>query len=304
MSSNLFFQAVYVESDYNHVMDVADLKKKLAANPDCKHVMISHMRGKVADMDAIKTACDEAGAILLEDCAHSLGVQWKGKHTGHVGIASAISSQSYKMINSGEGGFFLTDDPLIAAKAAVYAGAYEGLAGKHITVPGPEVFGDLPNQLPNYSLRMSNLAAAVVRPQLKTLEPRIEKYNRRYWKLVENLSGRVGHLMTIPVDTPGMNVAVHDSFQFNLDKQFTPEMIQVFLKECKAHGLPVELFGDKSNARNFVNWGFAPAEDPLPMTTDMLSRACDVRMPLMWDDEDFDDMANVLVESLQVALAK
>jgi len=297
-------KAVYVESDYNHVMDVADLKKKLAVNPDCKHVMISHMRGKVADMDAIKAACDNAGAILLEDCAHSLGVQWRGKHTGHVGIASAISSQSYKMINSGEGGFLLTDDPLIAAKAAVYAGAYEGLAGKHITVPGPEVFGDLPNQLPNYSLRMSNLAAAVIRPQLKTLEPRIEKYNNRYWKLVENLSARVGDLMTIPVDTPGMNVPVHDSFQFNLDKRFTPEMVQIFVAECHAHGLPVELFGGKSNARNFVNWGFAPAEDPLPMTTDMLSRACDVRMPLMWDDEDFDDMADVIVESLEVALTQ
>jgi len=118
-------KAVYVESDYNHVMDVEDLKKKLTSHPTCKHVMVSHMRGKVADMDAIKAACDEHDAILLEDCAHSLGVRWQDKHTGHVGIACAISSQSYKMINSGEGGFFLTDDALMAAKCAVYAGAYE-----------------------------------------------------------------------------------------------------------------------------------------------------------------------------------
>jgi hypothetical protein len=39
------------------------------------------------------------------------------------------------------------------------------------------------------------------------------------------------------------------------------------------------------------------------MTSDMLSRACDCRMPLMWDEEDFDDMADVIVESLEVALA-
>ena len=109
-------KAVYVESDYNHGMDVEDLKKKLTSHPNCKHVMVSHMRGKVADMDAIKAACDEHDAILLEDCSHSLGVRWQDKHTGHVGIACAISSQSYKMINSGEGGFFLTDDALMAAK--------------------------------------------------------------------------------------------------------------------------------------------------------------------------------------------
>ena len=52
------------------------------------------------------------------------------------------------------------------------------------------------------------------------------------------------------------------------------------------------------NLGNFVNWKFAPAEEPLPMTAKMLSRACDCRMPLMWEDEDFDAMENVLVESL------
>ena len=295
-------KAVYVESDYNHVMDVADLEKKLEANPDAKHVLVSHMRGKVADMDAIADVCEKYGVVLLEDCAHSLGVQWQGKHTGHKGIACAISSQSYKMINSGEGGFLLTDDPDIAARTAVYAGAYEGLAGKHLTVPGPEHFKDLPTQLPNYSLRMSNLAASVIRPQVLTLEERIEKYNRRYVDLCEKLEERAGHLMTIPVNTPGVTRPVHDSLQFNLDTRFTPAMIQTFLDECADHGLPVELFGHKSNARNFVNWGFAPAEDPLPMTSEMLKRACDVRMPLMWDEEDFDDMANVIVESLEVAL--
>eukprot|EP00542_Grammatophora_oceanica_P013306 CAMPEP_0194040304 /NCGR_PEP_ID=MMETSP0009_2-20130614/12320_1 /TAXON_ID=210454 /ORGANISM="Grammatophora oceanica, Strain CCMP 410" /LENGTH=443 /DNA_ID=CAMNT_0038683405 /DNA_START=174 /DNA_END=1505 /DNA_ORIENTATION=+ len=297
-------KAVYVESNYDHVMCPDDLEKKLTANPDCKHVLISHMRGKVADMDKIKEISDKHGATLLEDCAHSLGVQWQGKHTGHVGVACGISSQSYKMINSGEGGFLLTDDPDIAAKTAVYAGAYEKLSTKHTTVPGLEHFEGLPTSLPNYSLRMSNLAASVIRPQMKTLEPRIELYNKRYWKIVKVLEERIGEHIQIPEDTPGMNVPVHDSIQWNLKSHFTPEMTQEFLEECGAHGLPVELFGHKSNARNFINWGFAPAEEPLPMTADMLARACDCRMPLMWDDEDFDDMANVICESIESVLAK
>ena len=73
-------KAVYVESNYDHVIDITDLEKKLQDNPDCNHVLISHMRGKLADMDAIKDLCDKYDAILLEDCAHSLGVIWKGKH--------------------------------------------------------------------------------------------------------------------------------------------------------------------------------------------------------------------------------
>jgi len=297
-------KAVYVESNKDHVIDTVDLEKKLKENPDCRHVLVSHMRGKVADMDKVKELCDEHDAILLEDCAHSLGVFWNGVHTGHKGVACGISSQSYKMINSGEGGFLLTDDPEIAAQTAVIAGAYEALNSKHTTVPGPEHFEGKSVELPNYSIRMSNLAAAVIRPQIKTLEPRIEKYNKRYNDLVAKLEERVGDHMYIPQLTPGVTRMVHDSVQFNLDPKFTPEMLQEFLDECGEHGLPVELFGHKSNARNFVNWGFAPAEDPLPQTAEMLARACDCRMPLMWDDEDFDDLANVIIESIESVLAK
>lgn len=296
-------KAVYVESDYNHCMDVEDLHKKLEAHPNCKYCLISHMRGKLADMDAVKEACDKHDVILLEDCAHSLGVEWNGVHSGHVGKVAAISSQSYKMINSGEGGFLLTDDPEIAAKTAVYAGAYEGLSSKHITVPGPEVFGDLPTRIPNYSVRMSNVAAAIIRPQIKTLDERRAKYNERYAFVTKKLVERKGHLLSIPVNTPGMT-PVHDSLQINLSHDITNEQVQKFLDEAAAHGLPVELFGHSSNARNFVNWGFAPADEPLPLTGKMLSRACDVRLPLMWDDQDFSDMVDVLCESLDAAMGE
>jgi len=295
-------RAVYVESTMDMVIDVEDLEKKLKENPDCKHVMISHMRGKVADMATIKSLCDKYDAVLLEDCAHSLGVRYGDKHSGHMGKACAISSQSYKMINSGEGGFLLTDDPDIAAQTAVYAGAYEGLSGKHMTVPSKEHFKDYPVTIPNYSLRMSSLAASVILPQVATLDERIEKYNQRYYKVAAALEERMGDFVTIPKLTPEVSLMVHDSMQFNLDEKFTPEMIQQFLDECKDHGLLVELFGHKTNARNFANWGFAPADVPLPKTAKMLSRACDVRLPLMWDDEDFDDMVNVIVESMEKAL--
>ena len=135
-------------------------------------------------------------------------------------------------------------------------------------------------------------------------ESRIAKYNKRYAKLTTVVEERCGDLLSIPVNTPGVTTPVHDSLQFNLSHDITDEQVQEFLVECADHGLPVELFGHKSNARNFVNWGFAPADEPLPLTAKMLSRACDVRMPLMWDDSDFDDMADVLCESLLSVVEK
>lgn len=295
-------KAVYVESNEDYLMDINDLEKKLVEYPNIKYCLISHMRGKIADMDAVKDACDRHEVVLLEDCAHSLGVQYKGKHSGHHGIAAAISSQSYKMINSGEGGFLITDDPVIAAKCAVYAGAYEALNGKHVTVPPAEYFENLPVELPNYSLRMSNLAAAVIRPQMKTLDERIEKYNKRYDELTAKLTEKLEGKLRFPVITEGV-YPVHDSVQFQLPADMTDEQVQTFLDESAAHGLPIELFGHKSNARNFVNWGFAPANDPLPQTAAMLKRAADCRLPLMWEDSDFDDIADVMTESFNTAMS-
>lgn len=295
-------KAVYVESTKNYTMDVQDLEAKIASS-GAKYVMISHMRGKIADMDDVKRVCDAGGVTLLEDCAHSIGVRFGDgsahcPHTGHHGVACAISSQSYKMLNSGEGGFYLTNDGLMAAKVAVYAGAYEGLSEKHLALPGKEIIGDLPCQLPNYSLRMSQLSAAVLIPQVPTIEERCEKYNVRYSMIADRLNKHPN------VDVPKQNPKVRicgDSIQFNL-QNISDEQVAKFISECKARGLYVELFGAVSNARNFVNWKFASAEESLPQTAAMLKRAIDIRLPLTWEDSDFEMLCQVVEESLASVL--
>jgi len=293
---------VYVESTEGYTMDVEDLKLKIKSS-GAKFCMISHMRGKIADMDAVKQACDEGGVVLLEDCAHSTGVRYgdgtkHSTHTGHHGVACCISSQSYKMLNSGEGGFYLTDDGPMAAAVAVYAGAYEQLSVKHITVPPVEVFGDLPNQLPNYSLRMSCLTAAVIRPQIATLEERVEKYNKRYYMVAERLNRHPN--IKVPDQHPKVRIC-GDSIQFNLSG-VTDEQVTAFLAECKSRQLPAELFGHPTNARNFVNWKFSPADQPLPKTAAMIKRAVDIRMPLTWEDADFMLVCQAVEESMDAVL--
>ena len=67
----------------------------------------------------------------------------------------------------------------------------------------------------------------------------------------------------------------------------------------RARGLPVERFGSGSNARNFKNWKYAKApECGLPVTADIISRAFDVRLPLLFEEEDFEIMVEIIQESL------
>lgn len=68
------------------------------------------------------------------------------------------------------------------------AGGYEKFFLSHIACPGPEVFERIkPMQIPNFSIRMSSLTAAVIRSQIKDLPARIAHANACYDELCDHL---------------------------------------------------------------------------------------------------------------------
>ena len=114
---------VFVEVDENWHISPDDLRKK-AQDTGARFLMMSHMRGHIADMDALCEICEEFEVTMIEDCAHTMGAFWKGKRSGNFGKVAAFSAQTYKHINSGEGGLLTTDDPFIAARAIIMSGSY------------------------------------------------------------------------------------------------------------------------------------------------------------------------------------
>ena len=78
------------------------------------------------------------------------------------------------------------------------AGGYEKFFMSHIAAPGAEVFERIkPLTIPNYSIRMSALTAAAVRPQIKELPERIEHANACYDELCKHL--RLGATAVCPL---------------------------------------------------------------------------------------------------------
>ena len=64
-------EPLYVECDERYLVDLVDLERK--ADQDAGVLLLSHMRGHIADMDAVTAICRRHGLILIEDCAHTLG---------------------------------------------------------------------------------------------------------------------------------------------------------------------------------------------------------------------------------------
>jgi dTDP-4-amino-4,6-dideoxygalactose transaminase len=86
--------------------------------------MLSHMRGHLCDMTALMALCDALGVTVIEDCAHTMGASWGGVASGRHGAIACYSMQTYKHINAGEGGFLISDDPALMARAVLLSGSY------------------------------------------------------------------------------------------------------------------------------------------------------------------------------------
>ena len=84
-------------------IDLSDLEQKIADSRG-RILLLSHMRGNICDMDALMVICDAAGVQVIEDCAHTMGATWRGVMSGRHGVMAAYSTQTYKHMNSGEGG--------------------------------------------------------------------------------------------------------------------------------------------------------------------------------------------------------
>ena len=279
---------VLVEVDDTLRIDMEDFRAKL---PGAGAVMISHMRGHTSDMDAIMAACDAAGVPVIEDAAHSLGASWGGRKLGTIGKTGCFSFQSYKLVNAGEGGMLITDDPEIAGRVAIMSGAYEANWKTHPAIGA--VAGKWQNKLPLYNLRMQNLSAAVIRPQL----PLVELRARRGLVNHDRVAAHLAPLPWFHVPPPlPPETRAPDSFQFLLRGEWTDTQALAFQTEARALGAPVSIFGlSEGNARAWWNWHFLGDIPELPKTRAMLMRACDIRLPARLTPEHCDTLATAIL---------
>lgn len=273
---------VLVEVTDGLVIDLDDLKAKIASS-GARVLMLSHMRGHIVDMDALMTLCNAAGVAVIEDCAHTMGASWNGVKSGRHGLAACYSTQTYKHMNSGEGGFLVSGDAELMARATILSGSYM-LYGRHIAAPSEEVFRKVRLETPNCSGRMDNLRAAILRPQLKLLDENCRRWNERYEAVALELANVPG--IRLP-QRPAEEQFVASSIQFNLPGASRAQ-IGSFLKATAARGVELKWFGaDEPVAftSRHDSWAYAGRQH-LPQTDRVLSTLLDMRLPLTFSLED------------------
>ncbi|HUV37940.1 MAG TPA: DegT/DnrJ/EryC1/StrS aminotransferase family protein [Patescibacteria group bacterium] len=69
-----------------------------------------HLYGQMCDMDALRRIADRHGLAVIEDAAHSLEAEYRGRKPGHAGDHACFSFYATKNITSGEGGAISVKD--------------------------------------------------------------------------------------------------------------------------------------------------------------------------------------------------
>ena len=273
---------VLVEVTEDMVIDLEDLAVKITSSK-ARVLMLSHMRGHIMDMDDLMTMCNKANVAVIEDCAHTMGAAWGGTKSGRHGIAACYSTQTYKHMNSGEGGFLISDDAELMARATILSGSYM-LYGKHIVSPPEEVFRKVRLETPNCSGRMDNLRAAILRPQLKLLDENCRRWNAQYDAVAHELANVPG--VRLP-QRPEAEHFVASSFQFNLP-DFSTDQIANLLGSAKTCGVELKWFGAAEPVAftsKHDSWTYTDSQS-LPQTDKVLSTLIDMRLPLTFSIDD------------------
>ncbi|TDE40198.1 DegT/DnrJ/EryC1/StrS family aminotransferase [Antarcticimicrobium sediminis] len=281
-------QPLFVEVNEALTIDLDDLAAKVER---AGVLLLSHMRGHLCDMDQLMRICTDAGVIVIEDCAHTMGATWNGVPSGRHGVVGCYSCQTYKHVNSGEGGLLVTDDEEIAARAVILSGSYM-LYDRHLAAPSAEVFERVKYDTPNISGRMDNLRAAILRPQLRVLDRQVSRWNDRYRVLEAGLRGTPGLRV---IDRPEAEHFVGSSFQVLLP-DWTADNVRAVLSRCAARGVELKWFGapePQGFTSRYDSWRYV-ASEPMPQTDRVLAGILDMRVPLTFSVEDCALVARII----------
>ena len=155
-----------------HLADIAEttgdgIVNRATGRP-IRALLVTHVLGHPADLDALAEVCDRFGLVLIEDAAEAVGSQYKGRHAGTHARLGALSFNGNKIITTGGGGAVLTEDRDLAARA------------KHLTTTARisrEGWDDVHDEV-GYNYRLPNINAAMGCAQLEQL-PRYLASKRR-----------------------------------------------------------------------------------------------------------------------------
>lgn len=307
-------EPVFVATDPEKLtVDIQDLEAK-ATESGAKVLLLSYMRGHVPHMDRVMEVCRRYGLLIVEDCAHTLGAKWKldsettHRHLGTFGDVGVWSLQTNKTINCGEGGLISTRRQDLASFITIATGSY-GLYQLNGASGDVEQLRTIYATVPNMSMRLTTIAAALAKTQLETISLKLAAWARHAFLLRRALKS-CPHTRTVKQEAclRGKEICVWSSIQFELI-DFDARMVEDTLQRLGCLGIPAAWFGGPCSGftSTLKDWKFAdPAGEQWKETIASTVKSL-VDLPLYhtatWSDVVIARLADVLIDTITSVVA-
>lgn len=154
-----------------------------------KAAMPVHWAGYPCDLDEINAVCRDAGLAVIEDAAHALGAEYRGKPIGSISRFTAFSFQAIKHITTGDGGAICCLEESDEANARIRRWFAIDRANAQPSILGERLYDA---DRVGYKYHMNDLAAAVGLgnlPDLPKIKARLAEIAARYRRELAGVDG-------------------------------------------------------------------------------------------------------------------
>jgi perosamine synthetase len=251
-----------------HNIDVNQIEQHIT--PNTKAIIPVHLYGQCCDMDEIMALSGKHNLLVVEDAAHAIGAEYKGRKVGTFGATGCFSFHEQKNISTlGEGGMVVTNDDAIFEKVSLYRSHCTRVYGNSTKYckldeekfPMGKKFWWQDFDDCGYNFRMTDIQAAVGIEQLKKVEMLNQRRIENAAYITQGLKGVPG--LTLPRVRPYNKHVFHlypvmiDPKEFGMNKEdFIYNLLHKFGIKAGFHYIPLHY------STAFKNRGFKKGQFP------------------------------------------
>jgi dTDP-4-amino-4,6-dideoxygalactose transaminase len=263
-----------------------------AITPRTKAVMPVHLAGRPVDMDRLNELRDRYGLLVIEDAAHAIGAEWRGRRMGAWGNLAAFSFYVTKNITTIEGGAVMTDSEEIAEEV-------ERLALHGLSLGAWQRFSDAGFRhyevvRPGYKYNMTDVQASLGLRQLPRLDAWIDR-RAELWERYDDLLAGLP-LQTPPPPDPDTRHARH-LYQVLLDPAAPLERDDL-LNELSERRIGTGVHYRGVHLHPYYRDRYELSAGDFPVATDISERTLSLPLSAKLTQRDQDDVVTALRELL------
>lgn len=275
---------VFVDIDpATYCIDVAKIEE--AITPKTRAIVPVHYAGQACDMDSIMDIAQRHGLFVLEDAAHAVYTQYKGRMIGSIGNATAFSFYATKNLTTAEGGMLTTDDEQLAEKARIIS--LHGMshnAWNRYAATGSWYYEV---EYPGFKYNMTDIQASLGIHQLEKLEA-MQGLRARWADMYNKAFADIPEIIT-PYVAPWTRPSWH-IYAIQVDDEKLTIGRDQFIEELKAENIGTSVHFIPVHMHPYYKERFGFSEGDYPITEKVYSRILSLPLYPSMKQSDVEDV--------------